>query len=284
MRLLSTCILIIAGGWPWAADAQLQLLPDKEPQCVFAGQSRTVNLTWHNEGDATEIVRVRTRILQASSATTTVWDEKSWKELVVLEGQTVLESAQLDFPAVRAKTKFLIQWLKNTNQVLGTTEVIVYPTNLLAALRELAGDRPLGVLDPQNQLKPLLKAAGVDFTDLENGDVGQFLGGLAILGPFESTAQIRKGLADQVLALAKRGAAVVWFQPPPGEFDRLMPSFYQIAFGTNAVMVVDAKLGKDLPEQPEAQLHLIYFCQLAMNSRSEVLPGLLPVRYKYLKP
>ena len=63
---------------------------------------------------------------------------------------------------MKAETKFLVQWLEDSNSVIGRTEVLVYPTNLLHELKLLVDESEdnLGVLDPQNQLKPALKQFG----------------------------------------------------------------------------------------------------------------------------
>ena len=153
--------LLIVSCWPVTTMAQLRLVPDVQPQRMFAGDARRVTIVWHNAGDTTVEAELRARMLQTSSATAVQLSEQPWKKLPVLCGQTVIESAQLDFPMVKAETKFLIQWLENSNSVLGQTEVFVYPTNLLAELKPLAGDQALGVFDPQNQLKPLLKNLNV---------------------------------------------------------------------------------------------------------------------------
>ena len=42
--------------------------------------------------------------------------EAAWKRLQVLPRQTVLESAQLNFPPVNAETLFLIQWIASSNR------------------------------------------------------------------------------------------------------------------------------------------------------------------------
>lgn len=262
----------IIGFWPVAAFAQLQLVPDKEPQRVFAGEARPVATVWHNGGDLMFAGEIRARILQTSSATAVQVGEMPWKKLQVLPQQTVLESAQLDFLAVKAETKFLVQWLENTNRVIGTTEVLVYPTNLLAELRPLAGDQPVGIFDPQNRLKPLLKNLKLDFTDLENTDLKNFSGRLAIIGPFQSQAQMPDGLANQIKSLAKKGAAIVWLRPPPGKRDKLSPSFYSVTESTNAVVVVQPELVANLPENPQAQLNLIYLCKLALQPEPFRLP------------
>ena len=233
-----------------------------------------VTVVWHNAGDKTVETEIRARMLQTSSATAVQLSELPWKKLQVLPGQTVIESAQLDFPPVKAETKFLIQWLENSNSVLGQTEVLVYPTNLLAELKPLAGDQALGVFDPQNQLKPLLKNLKLEFTDLENLDLENFSGRLAIIGPFQSQAQMRDGLGKQIQALAKKGAAIVWLQPPPEKRSRLQPSFYSVSMNTNAVVVVQPELVADLPGNPQSQLNLIYFCKLALHPQPPALPDL----------
>ena len=151
-------------------------MPGKETPRVFAGAARNVPLVWHNDGDKIWTGEISARIFQTSSATAVQLGEVPWKKLSVLPGQTVLESAPLDFPAVKAETKFLVQWIENTNHVLGKTEVLVYPTNLLAELKPLAGDEPPGVFDPQNQLKPLLKRLKLEFSDLENSGLEYFSG------------------------------------------------------------------------------------------------------------
>ena len=197
-------------------QAQFQIVPEKEPQSVFSGEGRKVNVTFQNSSGQPAEAHVRTQIYQASSTTAVAIGKASdWKTLQVLPGQTVLESATLGFPAVKAETKFIVQWLEGDNHVIGKTEIQVYPVDLLAQLKTLAGDRGLGVFDPQNELKPLLKNQKVEFEDLENSSVEHFSGRLAIVGPFTSEEQMRDGLAAQIKELAKKNAGVVWLQPPP---------------------------------------------------------------------
>jgi hypothetical protein len=287
MRLLNAFIILAAVGWPpGMAFGQLNLATNVEPQRIFFGQAKNISIIIHNIGDQSFAGEVRARIFQTSSATAVQLSESTWKKLQVLPGQTVLESAQLDFPAVKAETKFLVQWLENTNYIIGRTEVLVYPTNLLAELKTLAGDEPLGVFDPQNQLKPLLKNLKLNFTDLENSDLENFSGKLAIIGPFQSKAQMREGLEHQVQALAKKGAAIVWLQPPPApsprpspiqwEREKLQPSFYSVPEKKIAVVIVQPDLVADLPDNPQSQLNLIYFCKLALHPQPPTLPDLSP--------
>src|ERR1700690_3450046 len=167
MKLFNPWLLLaLAGGWSGVALAQLQLLPDKELTCVFAGQARPITVVWRNVSDKTVDAEIRTRLYQTTSATAAPLVEKPWKKIEIMAGQTVLESASVDFPEVRAGTTFLIQWLDGTNRVIGKTEVLVYPTNLLKELKPLLGETGPGILDPNDELKPLLKQGSVNFLDL----------------------------------------------------------------------------------------------------------------------
>jgi len=282
MKFLKTglCALMMIGGWACVTDAQLQLLPDMKPQYAFVGAARVVSTVWRNDGDKTIDGEIRARIFQTSSATAVQLGEVPWKKLQLLPGQTLLESAQLDFPAIKSKTKFLIQWLAETN-VLGVTPVLVYPTNLLQSLHTFLSETNFGVFDPGDRLKPLLKAQGIKFADLAQTGLDDFSGQLAVIGPFQSRAQVPDGLAEQILALAKKNVAVVWIQPgEPARGDvrptGLLPSFYSVQKKQTAVVVVQPGLVDDLAENPQSQLNLIYFCQLALNPQPPVLPGLPP--------
>jgi len=254
------------------APAQLELVPDQESQQVFAGDARKVAVVWHNAGNQPVKVDVHTRVFQTSSATTIPLGGSVWKELLVLPGQTVLESAQVDFPEVRAETVFLIQWLKGTNCVIGRTEVRVFPTNLLEELGPLLGEAVAGVLDPNNELRPLLKRSRVNFLDLMESPLEDFRGRFVVIGPFQSKVQMREDLTQAIRKIAERGAAVVWIQPPPEPKDKLKPSFCVVPEGKGTVVVVQSCLVADLPGNPQSQRNLIYLCKLALNPQLPALP------------
>jgi hypothetical protein len=263
---------------PLDTHAELEIVSDVEPQSVFAGQTNKIPVVFHNSGDQIFNDEVRTRILQASSATAIRLGEASWKKLEVLAGQTVIESASLNFPAVKSETRFLVQWLEGTNKVVGITEVFVYPTNLLEQLKPLAGESEtgLGVLDPSKQLKPLLKKLAVKFVDFEETDLDLFSGKLAIVGPCDPGDSEGTGLGGRIGRLAKKGVAVVWIQSPPRKRARVWPSFYSAQENQAAVIVVQPALIADLSGNPQSQLNLIYFCQLALHPQPPALPDLAP--------
>jgi hypothetical protein len=239
---------------------------------VFGGGAAKIATVWRNDDTTETVAEVRVRIYQASSATAAPISERPWKRLQVLPGQTVMESAMLDFPAVKAETRFIIQWLENTNRVLRTTEVLAYPNDLLKQLQALRGDEPVGLLDPQRQLTPLLKAAGVETTDLAETGFADFRGKLAIIGPFQSKSQMPEELRSRVRALAQRGAGVVWIQPPPEPRAKMKPSFYAVAVGKGTVVVAQASLFADVANNPAAQLNLIRLAELALRPEPLGLP------------
>lgn len=255
-----------------AAVAQLQLLPALQPQCVFAGEARKINMVWRNAGEQPVTAKIRARIFQASSATAVLWREMGWKQLPVLPGQTVLESAAVDFPAVPAETTFLVQWLTGSNEVSGVTTVQVYPTNLLSELKTLTMNQAVGVYDPENELKPLLRDSGIMFDDLEISGLENFSGRLAIIGIFSNKVPLPENFAKQVKILTQKNVAVVWIQPPSMSAEKPVPSFYIVPQGTNAVVVVAPDLVSGLAENPPAQQNLIYFCKLALWPKPPELP------------
>lgn len=277
MKVYATWLLIgLLGVSAEAAAGRLQLVPTNEPARIFAGAARSFSIVWQNTGDTTAVADLRMRLLQASSATTATVGEWPWKKLQVLAGQTVIERATLDFPEVKAETRFLVNWVEGTNLVFGTTEVLVYPTNLLAELKTLAGeDQAAGVFDPDNVIKPLLKNTEVKFEDLENTGIADFRGKLAIIGPFMSRERMPGDLTERVDKLARKGAGVVWLQPPPRPHDKLQPSFQTVLTSGGAVVVAQSQLVANLTEAPQAQLNLLHCCRLARAPEPPRLPNLM---------
>jgi hypothetical protein len=249
------------------------VLPDGETQRVFSGQSHPVTVLVRNAGEQSVSALWRTRLLQAASATTMPLGESVWKPLEVPAGQTILDSAVLNFPAVRAETRFLVQWLAGTNLIIGTTEVRAYPTTLLRELNALAGEGDVGVFDPAGRLKPLLKLAGVGYADLADRDFQNFPGKLALVGPFLSKDQMPENLAGRVRRLARKGAAIVWLLPPPEPRQPLKPSFYTLSEGRGTVLLAEAKLVANLADDPQAQLQLVQLCRLAVHPIRLALPN-----------
>jgi hypothetical protein len=276
MKISRTWVLMVACSWPIVARTQWQLLPDAEPQRIFAGDARKITVIWYNTGNQTAPTGVSAQTWQASSATAVKIGHVPSNTLQVLPRRTMIESAVLDFPLVTAKTKFLVQWCKGPYQATGTTAVLVYPTNLLAELKLLGpGDgRIPGILEPCHQLNLLLKSAGVKFVDLEEMNLNDFSGPLAVIGPCRPDDPEWNGLTERVSRLARRGTAVVWIQSSPQKSDEIHPSYYIVPKARAVIVVVDPALVADLPDRPQSQLNLIYFCKLALQPEPFQLPEL----------
>jgi hypothetical protein len=271
--LRALCLFVLTCSTALAM-AGLELVSEKVPLRVFSGGVRTVPVVWRNTGDRPASLSLSRRFYQASSATAAPLSQTPWKELTILPGQTVLESVTLDVPAVSAQTRFLVQWLQNSNSALGVTEVWAYPTNILRELGALAGVEPAGLYDPQNQLKPLLRAVHVEYVDLEEAGLERFVGRLVIVGPFASREQVCEWLPDSLRSLAMRGVAVVWLLPPVELRGKIKPSFYTVLEGKGSVVVVQAGMLGDLSQNPQAQVDLVDLCRQAVKPQPLQLPFL----------
>jgi hypothetical protein len=284
MKLLIAAWLFgLSGGCLSAAAESLQFLPAEKPPSVFGANAQKISFILYNANQENFSCPIHARILQATSATAVSVAAVPWKKIQVLPGQTVLASVPLDFPAVKAETRFLVQWLGDDNHVIGVTSVLVYPTNLLQALQPFLSRTNFGVLDPDNQLKPLLKAQGISFKDLGEINLDHFSGRLAIIGPFESKTQMPKDLPNRIRTIAEKNVAVVWIQPPQPaplspladwEREKIQPSFYSVQKSQTSVVIVQPEMVYGLQENPRSQIALVYFCRLALNPQPNRLPGL----------
>lgn len=258
--------------------AQLELVAEGRPLYFFGGQAAQITLHWRNPENTLHEADIRMRVMQLTSATAVSISESFWKRLQVLPGQTITEIAALEFPAVKADTHFLVQWIESGNQVIGSTEVLVYPTNLLAELQPLVGheDGALGIFDPENRLKPLLQSVKVSFVDLGNIELNKYRGKLAVIGPFESKFQADSALATKAKTIAEKGVAVVWIQPPVAESsvppEQPAPSFYSVRECQTAAVIAQADTIANLAANPRSQLNLIYFCKIALHPRQLTFP------------
>jgi len=269
--LLTSILLGLTCGIAMASDADLHVCPEKNAQAIFAGGVRTISVTWQNTGNQSIQAEIRVRLYQASAATTAPLRETTWKQLQILPGQTVEEAADIDFPAIRGKTNFLVEWL-TSNRVLGITKVEAYPANLLRALAPVADDFNLGVFDPGNIIKPQLVAQGFACTDLGQTEPADFRGKLAIIGPFPSGTSSPSDLRGQIQAMAQNHVPVVWIQAQDDEDGKLVPSFYTVEKNQTAVVVAQPELVADFSHRPRSQLNLVHLCQLAQNPSPLLLP------------
>jgi hypothetical protein len=105
----------------------------------------------------------------------------------------------------------------------------------------------------------------IPFTDLEETGVAGFLGRLAIVGPFESRAQLPDTLASQIQTVARKGAGVVWIQPPRDRHEPLQPSFSVVPVNARGIVTAQADMVAGLADNPRSQLNLLHFVRLALQ-------------------
>ena len=244
----------VAALWPLAATAQIELVPDAEPPAAFASRPQNIRVTLRNIGDTIATSDVQTLLFQLTSATTVpIGKARSWKRIQILPRQTVLETLPLEFPAVRSPSRFRAELLG-----IGRTEVTVYPNDLLKRLNALAGDQPLGIYDPDGQLKPVLKQAAVSVADFETEPTDSKL---AIV--WSSAAS----LPDSISSRVKKGMSAVWIR------SSTIPTTYAVHQGAGVVVVAPASTVRGLADSPVPQLNLIRDAELALQPDALRLPS-----------
>ena len=269
---LALCSLFVAGSV--VAKAQIEILPPREPQIVFAGVPQKIEVIFRNATDKPVQMNLSTRIFQTSSSTVTpVGEAQFWKDLEVLPEQMVMDNAMLTFPEVRAITVFQVRWLDEKTNEVGRTTVRVCPPDLLKQLSAEAGDKRIGLLDPENLLKPILEKIKVPLDDLEkNAGFDSFDGKLAIVGPFSSKEKMPANLKTRLTsATAKKPLTILWLQPPGIEIEPL-PNFYFVRESAGTIAIVKEKMISHLAESPHAQINLLRCVRLAQHPETLTLP------------
>ena len=226
------------------AFSQLVLVPDETPATIFGGQPAAIRIVFRNPGETAVETELHTRLYQvASGVRMPVGEAQLWKKLTVLPKQTVIESFPITVPEVKTSSRFQVDWTG-----LGRTEVIACPVDLLKQFQTLVGDQPLAVYDPDAKLRPVLKKAGVVFTDFEVETVAARL----------ALVWSEKGLPDSITSRAKKGMAVVWIRP------QKLPAFgVRLEAGT-VLMVPVAQLA-GIADIPLAQGQLLRYAELALQ-------------------
>lgn len=257
------CQILAAACMSFRLQAgEIQLVSDKTILSLFGGGLRKIELKWHNPEAQPAEVSIRIHLLQASSATVAPLVTRAWKTLRILPGQTVMESAELDLPSVRAKTRFLTQWVGPKNQLLGTSTLDVYPDNLLNELAFLAGDTAIGVFDPVDLLQGTL--SHFDTVNLVDRPAAGFEGKLAIItSESEQSAAAEESFA-WVTNLAYRGIAIVWIQLTSGRREPLQPSFFISRKAPGTIVLAQSSLVSNLADNPLAQLNLVELAKMAV--------------------
>lgn len=240
---------------------------------VFADGQRVVEMRLRNPGADPLHGEARIQLLQLTSSTAVpVGGLRAWKSVSILPGQTVVEFVPVEFPKVRVSTHFAARCLNAGGKVLGLTEVWAHPDNLLDSLKLLADGRPLGLRDEAGLLRPTLTAHGIAVVDLGSaGSWNGFRGRLAFnVSPPEANQGSPRGEAA-ILARAKEGLAVVWFQTTPAISTPAPPLVERVNLGKGTIVLAPATTLAGLVQSPAAQLTLLRLAELALSPPAQFL-------------
>lgn len=254
------------------AAITLQLEPEYESQSFSGGRTGLVRVTWHNLQNQKTETRLRLQLFQTSFSTAAPISEQLVETVVTLAGQTVVQTNAVYFPDVRAESRFAIRWIDQRDNIVGSTEVSVFPGDLLKKLNELAGNGLIGCYDPEQRIMPVLAESSVQLDSFESDDSNAFIGRLVVIGPFNFQRQTDFDLVATLEQLTRHGVGIVWIQPPSELADRLKPSFYIVNKNAGAIVIVQNNFVRDLANSPRAQSRLIELCRLALKPEPFSLP------------
>jgi len=269
---------MISAGWlgllllngTLGTQAAIEILADRTPAALFGNGKRIIRPQFHNPDPHTSELNLRYRIYQASASTLMPLGEiQSWKNLTLTSNQTVVESFEVELPAIRGTTMFQIVWYDGEKK-LGPTLIHAFPSELLKPLEALAGGKPIGLLDPDGRFKATLGPIPLhELKDAE--DVTSTETGLILIAPM--TAALRPaGLTEALKRKAAAGCAVVWIQPEALRQLATLPDAYVVNEGTGRIVVATATTVADLAESPGAQLNLVRLAELAVGKKQLELP------------
>jgi hypothetical protein len=244
-----------------SAQAMVELLPDVPGAAVFGGGKRSIRILLRNSVEQPVQANLRWRLYQVSSSTLAPLGEtRPGRTVPFGPGQTVVETLDIELPTVRGESVFHVVWFDGEKK-LGTTPLRVFPDRLLHPLAALAGDAPVGLVDPEGQIKPAL--AGLRVEELrEAEEISVTEARLILIAPMASTNR-PAGLSVAVRKKASVGTAVVWVQAPASRQPEPLPNLYILEEGAGRVVIASAATIGTLADSPRAQLNLLRMAELA---------------------
>jgi len=270
MKGKANCIVLLGLLVAVSAFCDIEFLAPPQMDTVFSDADRRICVTIRNSGAEAFERQLHYSIKQVAGSVTAPVALVPWKKLHLLPGQTVIECEMLSFPAVRSPTRFALRWMDG-QRLLGKTDVLVYPSDLLHELKSIVSPLAIGVIDPQGVMKPLLARYKIDYEDLERTELEQFTGRLVIAGPFTDAEQVAPRLGPRLSKLAARGISAVWIQPPH-HVPSSLPSWYCIRDQGKPIVVAQSTTVSSLADSPIAQLTLIEMVKAALHGNDFPLP------------
>jgi hypothetical protein len=211
--------LILTLSTAAAAQAPIEFPPDGSTSVVFGGKPQTLEVRVRHPSsagaapvsDRTEFAICFRLFQEASGVAAPLGPARAWKRLSILPGQTLIEKASVEFPAVKHVSNGLVRWETEDGNGLGSTRVRVVPTNLLTELKTLTSGGSMGVVDASTAMTALFEGAGLsveDLADLPRPQEAQVI--LVMPGELAETQPAL--LARRVRSWVESGRTVVWFK------------------------------------------------------------------------
>src|SRR5258708_1218578 len=129
-------------GLGGSARAEIELIPERVPQAVFAGGKRLVSVKVRNPDALAIQAHLRSRIYQANAATPPPLEGiRPWKVLSLPPGQTAVHSLGAEIPQLGGETAFQIIFFGGTKGggVLGAGEARLISIGRMSAGSQRAG-------------------------------------------------------------------------------------------------------------------------------------------------
>jgi hypothetical protein len=241
---------------------------ERSEQFVFGGGTRRVQTIFRNQGEKLAQLSLSSRLYQASAATLApVGESKPFRTVTVEPNQSIIEITEVDVPATRAETTFVLQW-QSDGQKLGSVLIRAFPMNLLGQVASLSA-KPIGLFDPDGGLRsaftnqPIQTLASVD-------DFSSFEGTLLVVA--SPRDKEKRATSDSILARAKVGTGVVWIQPATSRAASNLPFSYVVNVSEGRVVVAQSSSVTNLAQSPMSQVALIRLAEIATGRRKLELP------------
>lgn len=257
--LVALCIPVALG--------QAELVPNQKVRDVFAGPNE-LTLLWTNKGTEQINVELIGKVFQAGGNIAIVLPLEIKTKLQLFPNQTALVPASIVAPDVRGKTTLLVQWHAGS-EVIGTTELTVFPRDILHELELLAGETPMAVVTCDDIFRNAFKIAKAKFHALERNDAGDYKGKLMIV---KDASLSIESLHTTLSPAAVRGATVVCILPDGDEKTPLRPTFFATQHGRGVIVFVQDQFIENFDINPESQSRLADICRLATKPGRTGLP------------
>lgn len=176
-----------------------------KPMVVFTGREDTILVPFQNESEKSADIAVSLRLYQlTSSSAVPMGVATPWKTVTVPAGKTLLETATVNLPDVRALTVFRATFLSNDSEI-GRISILGLPAG---SIRELLKGEAVGVFGGDGELGQFLTTEGV--TTVSADDTNSKV---VIAGPFFKDSTVPSDLNSRVQEWNARGASVILLLP-----------------------------------------------------------------------